>query len=1426
MKSFKKLISLALSAVMLAATLPMSAMAAAETKSVVEDIDWENWLITDAIWSSHLDNSTYYVDNGWWCANAMGDGKFSLEINDTGAESHAISATTGHSSDGKNWGFKGTKYYTGWLGEAEGARVNEFPTDRWLGVKDISAHKDTGYAVFTIGNVTGDAENAYLAIKTAPMDWDIEELVHRMLGNALVDAGDTNAFPITPERYPVRDANQPFKEFYNTKVTGVKLTDYYNMAKGGTQTVAVPLSKLATAPDFNEVFSTNVGQGADVFESKRNTPLDLRLFAGMGIARKNSGQGKTFSAAVTDLAIVDPKTPENMIIEQDGENIVIVFDTTTDTDVAFKVKKTCNGIVEYIDAPEGVAEDVIDTSKSYMYQAVAVNEAYGVEAVSEPYFIGSAGVEILKAEMNWRDYVGLGGDAWHNYMEGERYYIGELSIFNNSLMKGYDYCMGNDMSIKIDDNAAGTEYGIAKEMYVDGANKTEIPTVGGFWGFKGANYNILRDYADKTKIPDDIWFGIKNLKDYEETGYAVFTISSVTGDAENAYLAITTLSDQWQLPEWAWDAQLPITKADYADKDWNFEHGMTVVSGVKLTDYYDVAKGGVQTVAVPLSKLVYEPDFEELKSQSSQQIIDKMSREDFEFTKAELYLFTGMGIARRDSLSNKTFAATVAGMKIVGLQVPQNLVGTEKADGSVSFSFETTSDIGVEYKIARTTGGVTEYFDAPGGAFTDTNIDPKKEYVYTAVAYDPELKIYSKGSNEYVKGPKLESVVRADMDWKNWIDSWFNYLEDETYFYGTPGIYNDYNGHTYYAGGDMPVSIDDIGAGTAKSIATQMYKDGALTEIPNIDGFWAFTGLNYNKMRAMADKSNVPADRWFGVKTLKAYKDTGYVSFTIDNVSGDAENAYFAITTLPNANQIPAFALDGEVALPITKADNEAKVWAAGDEHYVSVVTGVKLTDYYDMSKGGEQTVMIPLAEFVDAPEFMEFRAKDYNSIANHITEEALANFVPELHLFTGMGIAKRDSGAANKFSATVKAAKVVAVNAPSNVAATVNEDGSVTVTFDKTMDKDVAFKVKRTSGSEVVYFDAADGVYTDTTRDADKTYTYSVVAASSEYGIEAESADSATVEREVVNYAKLFAGNVETKYVKEGTMTAKFFASDADSTGYIAKYDAEGRLTGANLVSVPAGEEKEASLDVAITDIVKVMLWADAEPIAELIVAAEKPVKVLYIGDEAVLEGAEYIDELATADGIKMEVASVYYSGAAISNHLTNIENASAKYTVSVNGAVEAENAVLSEIIAGEEWDKILVQEDIEKVVAGNGYAGFAELVAAIGELSTADVVVVDGWCGNASFDDDIATVLDSSQTAAAEAEVAIYSTAMAALYLYDSIELWNANGTGLGDAGKYMASLLIYKNIAQDNDIMENTFAPAGVEKIDLIKEKVAGV
>ena len=329
MKSLKKLISLTLAAVMAAATLPMSALAVEGTKAVKENIDWENWTLTNEAWATLMDGTALYVNNKdggtqWWCSNAYADGKMRLAINDAGSTAteggnHVIApASASNSSDGKAWGFLGTKYYTGWLG-AEGSRVSEFPEDRWLGVKDISAHKDTGYAVFTIESVTGDAANAYLAIKGAPMDWDVEELVVRMLGNSKVNPEDTNAFPITKERYPVVAGDQPFKDFYNTKVVGVRLTDYYNVAKGGRQTVAVPLSKLVNSPDFNEVHANGALDEAG-FETRRNMSFDLRLFGGMGIARKDSGKAQDFTVIFSDLAIVAPAVPQNLFIDQDGED--------------------------------------------------------------------------------------------------------------------------------------------------------------------------------------------------------------------------------------------------------------------------------------------------------------------------------------------------------------------------------------------------------------------------------------------------------------------------------------------------------------------------------------------------------------------------------------------------------------------------------------------------------------------------------------------------------------------------------------------------------------------------------------------------------------------------------------------------------------------------------------------------------------------------------------------------------------------------------------------------------------------------------------------------------------------------------------------------------------------------------------------------
>ena len=52
MKKFKKMLSLALSAIMIAALIPAQAFAAETTKAVKEDIDWENWTMTNEPWAT------------------------------------------------------------------------------------------------------------------------------------------------------------------------------------------------------------------------------------------------------------------------------------------------------------------------------------------------------------------------------------------------------------------------------------------------------------------------------------------------------------------------------------------------------------------------------------------------------------------------------------------------------------------------------------------------------------------------------------------------------------------------------------------------------------------------------------------------------------------------------------------------------------------------------------------------------------------------------------------------------------------------------------------------------------------------------------------------------------------------------------------------------------------------------------------------------------------------------------------------------------------------------------------------------------------------------------------------------------------------------------------------------------------------------
>ena len=215
-------------------------------------------------------------------------------------------------------------------------------------------------------------------------------------------------------------------------------------------------------------------------------------------------------------------------------------------------------------------------------------------------------------------------------------------------------------------------------------------------------------------------------------------------------------------------------------------------------------------------------------------------------------------------------------------------------------------------------------------------------------------------------------------------------------------------------------------------------------------------------------------------------------------------------------------------------------------------------------------------------------------------------------------------------------------------------------------------------------------------------------------------------------------------------------------------------------------------------------MLWADAEPIADVIVAAEKPVMILYIGNDVSEGAADYVDDLAKADGEDYEIT--FINGGVIADmDLTAIEN----------------------VLANDEWDYILVQEDIDTIVDGNGYVGFdalAEVLATEG----AEVKIVDGWnySEETAPDGDIDTMFGNVADADSAIEncPTVIETSLAIYYVGYEMDVWAANGKALNANGSYATSLVIYEAIS-GADITENTFAPADVDAQAIVAAIMSG-
>jgi len=1171
---------------------------------IKEDIDWENWMNTT--YSSYLDGRSFYVsskdevplangskeqgpnnmfnDYHWWSA---GSGRMELVINDPGytfdhagdIAKYAVVSTVLDdipTSDGVLWGYKGSQYYNTDVSSI----ADTIPEDRWLGVNDISEYEEDGYFIFDVkvDNASYDMENAYLAI----------EVVTDKKGIGL---SSSDTLPATKDKYPTM---LNWKKNYQSFVLGVKLTDYYDTSARGQQRLYVPIKEFTQNYDFKEVYSKSSSFSEDDFAAVLGaTPVDLQLFAGMGIAKKDSQSAdpKPFSIKVYDLQVASVQTPTGVTAElgEDGK-VNVSWNATTDLDVVYNLYRRAGTQDELVYSGSNLEYvDTIKTNGVYTYFVVASHKdqtkliSKASDSAKVTFVSGDATTsQIMKFHFYWDD-ARNGSDT--------NFYIGEKSEWGSYGANGTygAQLMGPYIELQINDLG----YGDGKAE-IKGSEYTGKKWNKQNWGFAGETFR----HMELAETPEEFWCNIYDATAIADYGYAVFEISPVVSEGiDTAYLAITTPRNAAALGAYYYNGLntsdfKPSTHPKPQDKN---VYG-TLVAGVKLTDYYDVAKGGKQVIAIPLKKFVDSPDF--LDSFGQAWGIENGMEVD-ENTKLDLSLLNGMGIVREDNdtINALGFKANVYTMGIFAPQIPTGLSAEVADNGDVTLSWAPTSDSDTSYRLARTNQGETTYINVGKEmSYTDTGLNPGN-YTYSIAAIDDTCGIVSAESE-----PIAVKSIGAETDPNKYA---FSFIYGGTngehsaysYYVGNTAGYNnwgwDNTGAIELKSTYMNVTLNDTGY-VADSTKGEI-RTGDVTGKDWNDTTWGWGGLAFDIMGDYSSNlSQVPDKFWGNVLDITEYQNKGYAVFKINITNAEGiDDAYFTLTA---AKERWAIEGTGGGDAKITK-ENYPNITAK--QHYCTLISGVKVTDYYDKYEGGEQVVAIPLSKFVEAPVFLDTYGKNWDK-GTGAEVNSYTKF--DLSLFSGMGIARKISEDVGikplGFSATISAMSIVNLFTPSELQAVKGEQ-SVSLTWFETSDVGVTYQLIKTSKDGTEYIDVGTKTsYIDTDVKQGRTYSYQIVAVDA-IGAKSAPSQAVTADFPYVTGIKAYTGvgdeKQEATQTVDGPMTVEFYCPGQAATGYVAVYDENKLMTQYIPVELEGVEEWiPVEIETAATDTLKAFLWDD----------------------------------------------------------------------------------------------------------------------------------------------------------------------------------------------------------------------------------------
>ncbi len=620
--------------------------------------------------------------------------------------------------------------------------------------------------------------------------------------------------------------------------------------------------------------------------------------------------------------------------------------------------------------------------------------------------------------------------------------------------------------------------------------------------------------------------------------------------------------------------------------------------------------------------------------------------------------------------------------------------------------------------------------------------------------------------------------------------------------------------------------------------------DGTYGVIEKLSG-WGYAGF--------APKYNEKTDAHQGaVIDARNYMDNGKAVFSVDATNQNLDGVYLTIGYYKDLYAL-GFYQDGAYAWNTNFDDTTALEaensrwkdgkWKNGEGNYMSVsFAGVPLKDYYDSTKGGYQTIIVPLSEFASNSTFNKQASKLSSSRLS--TDDHENTFNPAL--IKTAGIARTDAHNSVKFEAKINNIEFVAPSGVRKLEGAVNNNNTVTLSWKASTDTDVAkYEVYR-NGRKIGETTGTEYTDTDTLRSGD--YTYSVKTVSTAYGLEStlvETVVTIPVLSTIGFYSAEGDTRTEAAYTIDGTIEADLMSRVSGNRGYAAVFGKDGVLKSVKTVPLGDGEVKTVTLEnVTKTDTVRAFIWnADGTPQCDDKFIGEKGDEVLVIGDEFSLQSSDLLDEIAAGAGKSLNVTNAYVNGLTMAGLYNNLE--ADVFTKVVNGSAASGVYTLSEILASGDWKYVIIQDKPQYAEFYDYYIGgkHATQLPSIAEAikagaPNAALFANEAWgytadyIENASdeekafFDEngytDFASSLYTSQTSSDYIAKALGGTKILTgnamcEYTLDGSLLMAADGCNLNTAGKFFASAYIYKLMTGAS--ITNAYVPDGVENADAI-------